>query len=191
MPHNQIGNAPLWPPARQDVKGIPLEAWASNYSGFADLPFQEFPAGSSPARPLRVLLLINLASTLMMTGLIWFVQIVHYPLFARADRANFSEFAKQHSRLTSLVVGPLMLAEAASAVALLFSARSAMAAALLALVVVIWVSTAGIQVPCHTRLEGGFDAAVHRRLVRSNWIRTVAWSLRSALTLFWVWRTNV
>ncbi len=30
-----------------------------------------------------LLVLGNLAPTLMMTGLIWFVQIVHYPLFDR------------------------------------------------------------------------------------------------------------
>ena len=30
-----------------------------------------------------LLLLLHAAATLFMTGLIWFVQVVHYPLFAR------------------------------------------------------------------------------------------------------------
>jgi hypothetical protein len=54
----------------------------------------------------------------------------------------------------------------------------------LALLAVIWLSTALVQVPCHKRLSQGFDAATHRRLVGTNWIRTVAWSLRGLLVLW-------
>ena len=53
----------------------------------------------------------------------------------------------------------------------------------LALLAVIWLSTALVQVPLHRRLQGGFDAAAHRRLVRTNWLRTAAWTLRAALAL--------
>ena len=53
----------------------------------------------------------------------------------------------------------------------------------LALVVAIWLSTAVIQIPCHHRLAQGFDDRVHRRLVRTNWIRTVAWTARGVLVL--------
>ena len=51
------------------------------------------------------------------------------------------------------------------------------------LLAVIWLSTALIQVPLHQRLGGGFDAEVHSRLVTSNWIRTVAWTLRGLLAV--------
>jgi peroxiredoxin Q/BCP len=44
-------------------------------------------------------------------------------------------------------------------------------------------STQFLQVPCHTKLAAGFDQNVHRRLVKTNWIRTVIWSLRSFLVL--------
>ncbi len=63
-------------------------------------------------------LLVNLAATLFMVGVIWFVQIVHYPLFARVGAGGFPAYSERHSRLTGLVVGPLMLAEAATAAAL-------------------------------------------------------------------------
>ena len=46
-----------------------------------------------------------------------------------------------------------------------------------------WLSTALIQVPCHRRLERGFDAAAHARLVRTNWIRTALWSARGIVAL--------
>ena len=142
---------------------------------------------------LRMILLANLGSSLLMTGLIWFVQIVHYPLFARVGAREFAGYEKNHSQLTSLVVGPPMLVEAAAAVVLLFPRREWLPSWTVwtgvGLVVVIWLSTAAIQVPCHKRLEAGFETAVHRRLVRSNWIRTLAWTLRSWIALYLVWRS--
>ena len=36
--------------------------------------------------PVKYVLLVHLAATLVMVGVIWFVQIVHYPLFSRSKR---------------------------------------------------------------------------------------------------------
>jgi hypothetical protein len=44
-------------------------------------------------------------------------------------------------------------------------------------------STWRLQVPRHDALARGWDAAAHRALVRSNWVRTAAWSARAALLL--------
>ena len=65
-----------------------------------------------------LLLLAHAAATLFMVGVIWFVQVVHYPLFARVGRPGFATYSGSHSRLTGLVVGPPMLVEAATAVVL-------------------------------------------------------------------------
>lgn len=141
---------------------------------------------------LQAVLLANLGSSLAMTGLIWFVQIVHYPLFASVGAREFAGYEKKHEQLTTLVVGPPMLIEAASALGLVFLAQGRLAAWAvwvgLALVALIWLSTAAIQVPCHSRLKAGFNSLIHRKLVRSNWIRTVLWTLRSCLALFLIWR---
>ena len=51
------------------------------------------------------------------------------------------------------------------------------------LIAIIWVSTALIQIPCHNRLTSGFHQPSHRRLVDSNWIRTIAWTLRGAVAV--------
>ena len=53
----------------------------------------------------------------------------------------------------------------------------------LMLVVVIWASTAFAMVPGHRRLLGGHDDGTVARLVRNNWVRTVAWSLRVPVAL--------
>ncbi len=127
-----------------------------------------------------------------MIGVIWFVQIVHYPLFERIE-ANFPAYSAAHQSLTGWVVGPVMLVELlTSALLILYSPLQINRLLLwigLALVGVLWVSTGVLQVPAHQRLSAGFDPAVHKRLVATNWLRSVIWTLRGALTLEFVWQT--
>lgn len=118
-----------------------------------------------------------------MTGLIWLVQVVHYPLLARVGAAGYRDYQLAHQSLIALVVGPAMLAEAACAVLLLATRRDALTIAGAALLAVIWLSTALLQVPLHNQLSQGFDADVHARLVQTNWIRTIAWTARGTLAL--------
>ena len=77
--------------------------------------------------------------------------------------------------------GPSPLA--LDAVLFLLEPSDPLAIAGISLVAVIWLSTAFIQVPCHNRLVDGFDEEAHSRLVGSNWIRTVAWTIRGVLSL--------
>ena len=131
---------------------------------------------------LHLLPAAHAGATLFMTGVIWFVQVVHYPLFARTGPGGFADYEREHARRTGWIVGPAMTTELLLALAL--AARGGAAAwAGLAMLAVIWLSTALVQVPLHRRLRGGFDAAAHRRLVRTNWLRTAAWTLRAALAL--------
>ena len=99
----------------------------------------------------------------------------------------------RHSVLTTWVVGPPMFLEALTAVLLFWFRPTAVPTwqlgAGLALVAVIWLSTAFLQVPGHGLLSRGFAADAHRRLVRTNWVRTAAWSLRALLVL-WMTRSG-
>ena len=103
---------------------------------------------------MKYVLLVHLAATLVMVGVIWFVQIVHYPLFSRVGSGGFALYSDAHSRLTTYVVGPPMLVEAATALLLVFrrpEGVSLTAAVIgLALVGVVWLSTALLQVPRHS-----------------------------------------
>ena len=47
-----------------------------------------------------------------MTGLIWFVQVVHYPLFERVAVQIFASYQQAHQRLTTWVVAPALLVQA-------------------------------------------------------------------------------
>ncbi|MEW6321020.1 MAG: hypothetical protein AB1635_08015 [Acidobacteriota bacterium] len=137
---------------------------------------------------MSAVLLVHFGATLLLTGLIWFVQVVHYPLFASVGHDAFARYEERHTARTTWVVAPLMIAEAATALWLSWSPPPGTAplawigAALLA---AIWLSTFLVQVPAHRRLAAGFDAAVHARLVRTNWIRTVAWTMRTMVVSAW------
>lgn len=124
-----------------------------------------------------------------MTGVIWLVQIVHYPLLIYGDQANYGSYHRKNDQLTAWVVGPPMLLEFCSAVALAVKACGFATILGVVLLAVIWLSTFFLQVPCHQRLEKGFDAETHRKLVRTNWIRTIAWTARAVLALWMVGRT--
>lgn len=137
------------------------------------------------------ILLINAIATWYMTGVIWLVQAVHYPLFACVGGENSRDYQRRHTRGITPVVGPPMLVEAMTA-GLLVALPSPVEARLLwlgaGLVLLIWISTLVLQVPCHTKLEDGFDDVVHRRLVATNWIRTIAWTSRAVLLTWLVWQ---
>ncbi|MGE0142409.1 MAG: hypothetical protein AB7I19_04040 [Planctomycetota bacterium] len=134
-----------------------------------------------------IVAVVHALTAAALAGLCWFVQVVHYPLFAVVGADRFLAYEREHVRRTGWVVAPLMLAEAASA-AWLFAREDAAGTRDridlgMLLLAVVWLSTFCLQVPMHRRLESGFDAAAQRRLVRTNWIRTIAWTVRAVLAV--------
>jgi hypothetical protein len=133
------------------------------------------------------LLAVHLLATAAMTGLIWFVQIVHYPLFARVGTDGFATYADQHQRRTSFVVGPFMATEGVTALWLFARPPGDLGRIVpfvaLAVLGLVLASTVLLQVPAHAQLSVGHDVAVVRRLVRTNWVRTIGWSVRSVLAV--------
>jgi len=132
--------------------------------------------------------LIHAAVTLALVGLIWTIQWIHYPLFIWTDQREFQRFAAAHARRTGHLVLPLMLVELITGVWLAWRAPEPVGAmpfyAGLALLALIWLSTFLWQMPQHRTLSRDWDDRAHRRLVRSNWVRTLAWTARGALMLW-------
>lgn len=131
--------------------------------------------------------LIHFFSTAFMTGVIWVIQLVHYPLFARVGAEGYPAYQREHEQRITWIVAPVMLVELGSAIWLvLYPVRGLPRSALLlnlGLLLAIWLSTFVLQVPQHGRLQHGFNAPAHARLVASNWIRAALWSARSVLLL--------
>jgi hypothetical protein len=126
-------------------------------------------------------------ATLFMCGVIWMCQVAHYPLFSDIGDA-LPRYQARNVRLTTWVVGLPMIVEALCAVALLIwlPGDLPMWSVWLgfALVLVIWIATMAFSVPMHGRLGEGYSDAAHRRLVHTNWIRTIAWTARGVLVLW-------
>lgn len=126
----------------------------------------------------------HLLSTVAMLGLIWFVQVVHYPLFAAVGEDRFVAYELDHTRRTSWVVGPFMAVEGVTALAL-FAApvgdTRLLAFVGLVLLAVVHASTLLLQVPAHRRLSAAADPEVMSRLVATNWVRTIGWSARAVV----------
>ncbi len=134
---------------------------------------------------MKLLLVVNFALALYLIGLIWTVQVVHYPSFGLVGAAEWAAFHRAHTtRMTWVVMAPMVaelllggwLAARGGAVA-----GGWLGWAAFALVLVAWAHTGLVAVPLHNRLAAGPDAVLVAALVRTNWVRTVAWTLRAAI----------
>jgi hypothetical protein len=109
--------------------------------------------------------------------LIWLVQIIIYPGMHGWDQARFAELHKDYATRISFIVGPLMLSQAALALFQLVTSPGAIAVMHTLLIGVVWGVTIFISVPLHRTLSDGYDKSNVHRLVTTNWLRTVCWSL--------------
>ena len=134
-----------------------------------------------------LVVIAHLVSSLLMVGMIWTVQIVHYPLMALVGPERFTAYEAAHApRMAGVVMLPWTVQGLTSAWLLVAPPAGVpmtliVATAVAALVPVVVTVLASI--PAHTRLSAGFDAAVHARLVGTNWIRTLAWTAHAVLAV--------
>lgn len=144
------------------------------------------------SKMLAMVLIVHLVATAFMAGVIWYVQLVHYPLMAGWPHEDFARWEAAHRQQTGFVVVPGMLLEGVTLGVLVVLRPRSVPAWLLwlgaVMLVAIWASTFAIQVPLHERLANGWDAESHARLVQTNWLRTVLWSARVVVagSLLWM-----
>lgn len=152
--------------------------------GFTHSLSQPQPSRVSYGRNV-VQLVLNLVATCVMVGVIWFVQLVHYPLLATIGVDRAPEIAVEHQRRTAWVVGLPMATEGITTLVLLVSrptGASAWLAWLGAVILgVVLASTVLLSVPLHERMANNPDPSIGRRLVVTNWPRTIGWSARAVI----------
>ena len=135
---------------------------------------------------LTFLFFVSVLTTAVMVGVIWVVQLVHYPFFHRIDRELFGDHMDAHRSRISYIVVPVMLVELGASIGLVViesSLRLEFTTAL-ALLLGVWASTALLQVPSHSKLAAGYDESEVNKLVSTNWIRTILWTLRLLLLVY-------
>lgn len=137
----------------------------------------------------EIILLVNFVATTVMTGVIWFVQWVHYPLLATVpvdDSVEIAvEVAEQHQRRTGQVLALPMVVEGFSTLGLLINRPEAVSLILpwvnAVLLAIALGSTVFVSVPLHAKMATNPSADAGRRLVVTNWPRTIAWSARAVM----------
>lgn len=131
----------------------------------------------------ELLLKVNLLSTSVMAGVIWIIQLLHYPSFHFINEKNYIEFQHFHMQRISFIVVPVMLIELASALLIAYFFESSLTIILLAFVLGIWAITFIFFTNMHQKLTNGYDHSIVDRLVQINWSRTALWSLRLIILL--------
>ncbi len=133
----------------------------------------------------EIALLANTAGTIFMVGLIWFVQRVHYPLLSYVQVDQQISVGAEHQRRTAQVVGLPMAVEGVSTLILLVDRPDQvvwwlpwMGAILLAISL---GSTVFLSVPLHQKMVNQPSAELGKKLVSTNWPRTVSWTLRGVI----------
>ncbi len=135
----------------------------------------------------KLVFIACLAATTFMTGVIWFVQVVHYPLMDRVGSDSFDRYHAGHTNTTSRVVLVPMVVELLTSAWLVFDRPRGFSLNLAILGFVLatltWGITFFLSVPAHNHLSAGFDATWHRSLVVTNIYRALAWTAHSILLL--------
>jgi hypothetical protein len=128
-----------------------------------------------------VLLLVHALATAAMAGVIWTVQVVVYPGFGETGPTDaWPAVHAAHTRRTARIVALPWAVQGLTLVALLVRRPEQASPALLVVVAVLAALpvavTVLVSVPLHGRLSRGWDSRAWRRLVRTNWLRTAAWT---------------
>jgi hypothetical protein len=125
----------------------------------------------------------HLAATWFMVGLIWVIQVVHYPLWVHVADSQGRALHRRHARrIGSLVmtVGVIEMMASALMVALRPGPLTLAGALLLLL---IWTSTIFVQMPLHRRFSQAWSSELIAPLVRGNWPRTILWTMRGTVAI--------
>ena len=135
------------------------------------------------------LLVLHAAVTLFMLGVIFVIQLVQYPLLADIGQTEFNRHHAAHMSRMGFVAVPMVL-ELGLGVYIAFVLPMGVTPWLgwmaLGTLVIVWVSTFALQVPAHNRLAQARNERDLRIVVRTNWIRTAGWTVRSVLALVMV-----
>lgn len=129
---------------------------------------------------------LELVSTCSMMGIIWLVQVLVYPSFLLIPPNQRAPFHRHHVNRISTIVLPLMVAELACGVWLTWLVWPNVGvdrAAAMACLATVWISTFSLQVPLHQRIAITGEERTIRLLISSNWIRTLAWTIKTALLM--------
>ena len=135
---------------------------------------------------INKLILAHLALCLFMTGLIWTIQLIHYPAFRYIDMSKFTDFTQFHGRNITPITALPMVLELLTGALLLYYFKDFFYSLNFFLILLVWASTFFLSVPIHVQLSSLRDEVLIEKLILTNWPRTILWTLRSGLLLWMI-----
>ena len=130
-------------------------------------------------------LMIHIISTSIMVGVIWVIQLVHYPSFKYVNESDYINFQKYHMSNISYIVFPVMFTELITALIILFFGEKSLFFVLsLICLFLIWVFTGVLFTKYHSILKEGKDLMIIEKMIKANWIRALLWTMRLIMILF-------
>jgi len=131
----------------------------------------------------------NLCASVFMTGIIFFIQIVQYPLLHNISTFDFSCYFKKSNYRISWIVYSALVIEIGFAIGLSFlPVRAVMQVPILITYMLLAAATLNtflIQAPMTQRLQLAFDRELLSKVMFFNGVRLVTWTLRTIL-LCWI-----
>lgn len=135
---------------------------------------------------MKTIFIIHIVSTIFMTGLCWFVQVVHYPLFKAIESQKFPAYERKNI-ITGVITVPVMTIELITGLILLYHHQETLYLLNIVLLAFIWLSTMIFQVPIHLKLMHEGSPKLISKVIKTNWIRTLCWTARTILIVYILW----
>lgn len=116
---------------------------------------------------------------------LWLVQLVIYPSFLRIQNHLLVDWHQTYTFRVSFVIMPLMLVQLGLGIFLTWTNPNSLSIFILGCILVCWALTFFVSVPLHNRIGKGEGAPdVLFKLIKTNWPRTIIWSLIFLLGLY-------
>lgn len=130
------------------------------------------------------LIFIQWGCSSYMLAIIWLIQLIHYPSFLHINENEFKDFHAKHTQIMGFLVGPVMVLELIISCMQLSTGVNASSISLLIIVLCLWFFTFFVSVPIHNKLSGGFQKTLIQKLILTNWLRTLLWTIKFLMMSF-------
>ena len=128
---------------------------------------------------MKYLILYNFLISIFMFSVILMTQIVNYPLFSNISQNQLINYHSSYVKKISYIVIPAMSSEIVVALFLFYYHNSFLTISSLSVIILIFISTMYIQVPIHNKISKDLI----KKLILTNWIRTILWLLKSIISV--------
>ena len=123
---------------------------------------------------------LNNFSNIYLIAISIIVQFIIYPSFKSYNEDKFKNFHSSYTRKMFLIVGPIMAIELLCCIYLFYNGISKILLSS-SILLIIWFITFFMIVPIHNKLNIQFESTKHKRLLRLNAFRTLAWIFKFLL----------